>query len=103
MKKEQTDSKILKSRYIPTSEFYSQIIDSLQDYSIFTLDKDLIINSWSAGSVSIFGYETEEVIGENFEIIFTEEDKCDEAPEYKYALRYKNSQSTINFMPLQGF
>lgn len=75
-----SDPKILKSRYIPTSEFYSQIIDSLQDYSIFTLDKELIINSWSAGSSTIFGYETEEVIGENFEMIFTEEDKINGIP-----------------------
>lgn len=40
--------KILKKKYIPTTEFYSQIIDSLQDYSIFTIDKEFIINSWSS-------------------------------------------------------
>jgi two-component system CheB/CheR fusion protein len=96
MKKEQTDSKILKSRYIPTSEFYSQIIDSLQDYSIFTLDKDLIINSWSAGSVSIFGYETEEVIGENFEIIFTEEDKSNGIPKEEIDLAVKEGKAVDN-------
>jgi stage III sporulation protein SpoIIIAA len=32
---------MLKSQYVPTTEFYSQIIDSLQDYSIFTLDTEL--------------------------------------------------------------
>ncbi len=74
MKNEQPAAKILKNRYIPTAEFYSQIIDSLNDYSIFTLDKNFTINSWSSGSVKIFGYETEEVIGEPFTIIFTEED-----------------------------
>lgn len=74
MEKEPENSKILKKNYIPTSEFYSQIIDSLQDYSIFTLDVDLHINSWNSGSTTIFGYETDEVIGKNFEIIFTEED-----------------------------
>jgi hypothetical protein len=36
---------MLKSQYVPTTEFYSQIIDSLQDYSIFTLDTELKINS----------------------------------------------------------
>jgi PAS domain-containing protein len=51
-----------------------QIIDSLQDYSIFTLDNEFKINTWSSGSETIFGYETEEVIGKPFEIIFTEED-----------------------------
>jgi hypothetical protein len=53
MQKKQINSKILKSKYIPTAEFYSQVIDSLQDYSIFTLDKDLTINSWSSGSSTI--------------------------------------------------
>ena len=54
MENKQDNPKILKSRYIPTAEFYSQIIDSLQDYSIFTLDKELVINSWSSGSTKIF-------------------------------------------------
>ncbi|WP_194778288.1 PAS domain-containing sensor histidine kinase [Pararhodonellum marinum] len=65
---------MLKYKYTPTAEFYSQIIDSLQDYSIFTLDTAFNINSWSSGSTKIFGYETDEVIGQPFDIIFTEED-----------------------------
>ncbi len=73
--KNSSDSKVLKSQYIPTAEFYSQLIDSLEDYSIFTLDTDLLINSWSSGSAKIFGYETDEIIGQHFDIIFTEEDK----------------------------
>jgi len=75
MTDKQKDLKVLKSQYIPTSEFYSQIIDSLQDYSILTLDNDLKINSWSSGSATIFGYETEEVLGKDFDIIFTAEDR----------------------------
>jgi PAS domain S-box-containing protein len=74
MANNQENPKVLKSKYVPTAEFYSQIIDSLQDYSIFTLDKEFNINSWSSGSTKIFGYETEEVIGQAFDIIFTDED-----------------------------
>ena len=72
------NSRILRFLKIITyllQEFYSQIIDSLQDYSIFTMDKELLINSWSSGSSKIFGYETEEAIGKHFDMIFTEEDK----------------------------
>ncbi|MFO7575718.1 MAG: PAS domain-containing sensor histidine kinase [Bacteroidales bacterium] len=96
MNKEQEKSKILKSRYIPTSEFYSQIIDSLQDYSIFTLDKDLIINSWSSGSSVIFGYEEEEVIGENFEIIFTDEDKIKGVPKVEIETAVREGRAVDN-------
>jgi len=74
MENNQANPRILKTKYIPTAEFYSQIIDSLQDYSIFTIDNEFKINSWSSGSTKIFGYETDEVIGEPFDIIFTEED-----------------------------
>jgi two-component system CheB/CheR fusion protein len=80
MKNNSGNPKILKSKYVPTTVFYSQIIDSLQDYSIFTLDNDYKINSWSAGAIKIFGYETDEVIGEHFDIIFTDEDKKNGVP-----------------------
>lgn len=73
MKNEST--KAAKKQYIPTAEFYSQVIDSLQDYSIFTLDLKLRVNSWNSGATNIFQYETDEIIGKPFETIFTDEDK----------------------------
>lgn len=89
-------SKILKTKYIPTTEFYSQIIDSLQDYSILTLDNDYKINSWSSGSTKIFGYETEEVIGEHFELIFTEEDKKNGIPQKEIEKSIQEGRATDN-------
>jgi PAS domain S-box-containing protein len=96
MDNKQDNPKILKNKYIPTAEFYSQIIDSLQDYSIFTLDKDFIINSWSSGSTKIFGYETEEVIGEPFDLIFTEEDLKNGVPQREIETALKEGRATDN-------
>jgi len=96
MADKQNDSKLLRSQYIPTSEFYSQIIDSLQDYSILTLDNDLKINSWSSGSVSIFGYEPDEVLGKNFEIIFTEEDRKNGIPQREIDKALKEGRAVDN-------
>jgi len=93
---QQTNSSILKNHYVPSSEFYSQIIDSLQDYSIFTLDKDFKINSWSSGSATIFGYESEEVIGKYFDIIFTDEDKTNGIPESEIATALKEGRAIDN-------
>src|ERR1043165_2718813 len=78
---DETALKVLKDQYISTSEFYSQLVDSLQDYSIFTIDQNLKINSWSSGSSNIFGYDTDEVIGKDFDIIFSEKDKENGAPQ----------------------
>jgi PAS domain S-box-containing protein len=96
MEKEKINSKILKSNYIPTAEFYSQIIDSLQDYSIFTLDNEYIINSWSSGSTKIFGYETDEIIGKPFDVIFTEEDINNGIPQKEIQTALKEGRATDN-------
>ena len=94
MEKEQPNSKILKNHYIPTAEFYSQVIDSLQDYSIFTLDNELKINSWNSGSTIIFQYETEEIIGKHFDTIFTEEDKKNGVPKREIDNAVKEGRAT---------
>ncbi|MBP7810056.1 MAG: PAS domain S-box protein [Bacteroidia bacterium] len=96
MSDKQSNPKILKNKYVPTAEFYSQIIDSLQDYSIFTLDKEFNINSWSSGSTKIFGYETEEVIGEPFDIIFTDEDLKSGIPKKEIEVALKEGRATDN-------
>lgn len=96
MENEQINSKILKSNYIPTAEFYSQIIDSLQDYSIFTIDNEFVINSWSSGSTKIFGYETDEIVGKHFDIIFTEEDKKNGIPKNETQTALKEGRATDN-------
>ncbi|TPV31438.1 PAS domain-containing sensor histidine kinase [Paucihalobacter ruber] len=70
----------IKEHYIPNAEICSQIIDSLKDYSILTVDKELNINSWNSGAVKIFQYTKDEIIGKPFEIIFTEEDKKNGIP-----------------------
>lgn len=96
MENQQNTTKILKNKYIPTAEFYSQIIDSLQDYSIFTLDKEFNINSWSSGSTKIFGYETEEVLGESFDIIFTDQDLKSGIPKKEIETALKEGRATDN-------
>ena len=64
----------LKTEYLPTNDFYSQVIDSLEDYAVLTTDENLIINSWNSGAVSIFKYSPKEIIGKHFKTIFTKED-----------------------------
>lgn len=96
METKRLENKILKNKYIPTADFYSQIIDSLHDYSIFTLDNDLNINSWSSGSVKIFGYETDEIIGEPFDIIFTDEDLKNGIPKKDIETALEKGRATDN-------
>ena len=96
MKASQNKAKILKSHYVPPTEFYSQIIDSLQDYSILTLNNEFVINSWSSGAEKIFGYESDEIIGEHFDIIFTEEDRKNGIPKVETDTAIKEGRAVDN-------
>ena len=96
MADKENGSKILRNQYIPTSEFYSQVIDSLQDYSILTVDNELKINSWSSGSISIFGYELEDVLGKSYDVIFTEEDKKNQIPQREIDKALKEGRAVDN-------
>jgi PAS domain S-box-containing protein len=96
MDTKQDHSIISKNIYLPNTLFYGQIIDSLQDYSIFTLDNDFIINSWSSGSTKIFGYENDEVIGQHFDLIFTEEDIKNGIPKKEINTALKEGRATDN-------
>lgn len=90
------DNTIFNKKYLPTNEFYRLVLDSLQDYSVFTLDTDFVINSWNSGATNIFGYDTDEIIGQSFDIIFTEEDLKNKIPTSEIQLSLKDGRATDN-------
>lgn len=55
--------------------------ETTKDYAILTVDDDGFITTWNLGAERIFGYHEKEVIGQNFSILFTPEDRADGAPE----------------------
>ena len=56
------------------------VADSMRDYAIVTMDARGTIVTWSAGAERIFGYAPDEVVGEPFGLIFTEEDRAAGVP-----------------------
>ena len=55
-------------------EFFRLAVESLSEYALLTMDKNLLISSWSGPAVAIFGYKESEIIGQNVSCIFTPED-----------------------------
>ncbi len=53
---------------------YRTLIENIKDYAIFMLDKKGKILSWDQGSVKLFGYKRNEIIGKKFSVLFTKED-----------------------------
>lgn len=58
----------------------ASIIRAIEDYAIFTLDHNGHILTWNPGASRIKGYSDDEIIGEHFEVFYTEEDQEREKP-----------------------
>lgn len=58
-----------------SEEFFRQVLDSLDDYAIFTTDTLGNVNSWNNGAQKVLGYTEQEILGINSEIFFTTEDR----------------------------
>jgi PAS domain S-box-containing protein len=53
---------------------YRQVLESVKDYAIFTLDPDGYVTSWNPGAERIKGFRPSEVIGKHFSLFYTPED-----------------------------
>jgi PAS domain S-box-containing protein len=51
------------------------LIDSATDYAIFTMTDSGEIDSWNTGAERMFGYRSDQIIGCNFDVLFTAEDR----------------------------
>jgi PAS domain S-box-containing protein len=66
---------------IESEERYQKMVDEVQDYAIFLLDKNGIIQNWNRGSERIKGYKAEEIIGQHFRIFYSARDQKNHLPE----------------------
>jgi len=64
-----------------SEERYHKMIDEVQDYAILLLGPDGEIQNWNKGAQKIKGYKAEEIIGKNFRIFYSEEDRKAQVPE----------------------
>jgi len=66
-------------------DFYKNILESLEDYGVFTTDKSGMVTSWNRGAEHVLGYTEEEICGQQASVIFTEEDRSNGVPEHEFA------------------
>ena len=56
------------------------LVEAVTGHAIYLLDTEGAIVSWNTGASSIHGYRTEEIIGQDFSIFFTADDRAAEKP-----------------------
>jgi PAS domain S-box-containing protein len=52
------------------------LVQSVQDYAIFRLSTEGIVQTWNAGAQKLKGYSADEIIGRSFENFYTPEDRA---------------------------
>jgi PAS domain S-box-containing protein len=58
-----------------SEERYHKMIDEVEDYAIFLLDANGIIQNWNKGAEKIKGYKEDEIVGKSFELFYRPEDR----------------------------
>lgn len=62
------------------SAFFKQILESIEDYAVFTSDVEGKITSWNTGAERVLGYTEKEILGKSADIIFTPGDIKNDVP-----------------------
>ncbi|MGC1485015.1 MAG: PAS domain S-box protein [Candidatus Acidiferrum sp.] len=57
-----------------SEERFRMLVNAVQDYAIFMLDKQGHVSSWNTGAERIKGYAVSEIIGKHFSVFYPEED-----------------------------
>jgi len=74
MLKNITEYKQVELKHKESEERNRLLVRSINDYAIFMLTPEGIVNSWNEGVRRIKGYSSDEIIGKHFSVFYPEED-----------------------------
>jgi PAS domain S-box-containing protein len=77
---------------ISEQQRFQLLINSITDYAIYMLDRDGRVTTWNPGAERFKGYTADEVIGRNFSIFFTPEDREANLPQKALAAALADGQ-----------
>ncbi|MES2661430.1 MAG: PAS domain S-box protein [Verrucomicrobiota bacterium] len=78
----------------PAAVNYVQLLASVEDYAIFTLDLEGRIMDWNLGAHKIKSYMPEEIIGQHFSIFYSQEDRDRKLPEMELEIVLEKGRFT---------
>src|SRR6188768_3095540 len=57
------------------AEEFKILVDGVRDYAIFLLDGNGRVTTWNSGAERLKGYKADEIIGKDFSVFYTEEER----------------------------
>src|SRR5436190_5279632 len=88
------DLKQAEAAWKLSEERYRLMVDGARDYAIFMVNPSNEIVYWNAGAERVFGWSAGEAVGQSGEIVFTPEDRENEAEEKEIERALRNGFAT---------
>ena len=79
---------------LDTDGLFRLVIDSIEDYGIYTIDLSGRVLTWNRGAEKIKGFSGQEVIGHHYSLFFTPEDVDARVPEREMAIAVTTGNSS---------
>jgi PAS domain S-box-containing protein len=88
-----TERKMAEEELKKSEERYHRMVDEVEDYAIILLDTNGTVKNWNKGAEKIKGFKPEEIIGKNFSVFYTKEDRERGRPLELITLAYKTGKA----------
>jgi len=79
--RDRTDREELDKQLRHERERFRLLVDAVENYAMFLLDPDGLIQSWNAGAKQLMQYEESDILGEHFSTFHTEKQVADGIPD----------------------
>jgi PAS domain S-box-containing protein len=71
-----TDRRAVMEALRESEQRFRLLVEGVVDYSLFMIDRQGIVQNWNPGAERTKGYRAEEIVGRNFSVFYTEEDRA---------------------------
>ncbi|MGE5263045.1 MAG: sensor histidine kinase [Acidobacteriota bacterium] len=75
-----SDRQRAEERLSESESRFRTLVEQVRDYAIFGLDRQGVVTSWNKGAERVYGYGSEEIVGQHFSRFFTLAEKSSGKP-----------------------
>lgn len=68
---------------LSSADRFQLVVEAIEDYAIYMLDPDGLIESWSPGAERLKGYRADEVLGKPYSMFFRPQDVAEGLPKWQ--------------------